>query len=100
MIMVAHHYAGVYPKTGPRAGFARCRQQSLPVPVILENLLPVTATGHHVIPRAETPTLKPNMSLFKVPLHIGLMAHVRHPGEDAAIEVVQRGRQLGWSPGE
>ena len=100
MIMVAHQYAGVYPKTGPRAGFAQRLQQPLPVPVILENLLPVTATGHHVIPLAETPTLKPNMSLFQDPLHVGLMAHARHPGEDAAIDVLQRDRQRGWSPGE
>jgi hypothetical protein len=43
MIIVAHQHAGVYPKTGLRAGFAQRLQDSLPVLVVLENLLPVTA---------------------------------------------------------
>ena len=45
----------MYPKTGLRAGFAQRLQESLPVPVILEKLLPVIAPGHHVIHRARIP---------------------------------------------
>lgn len=42
----------MYLKTGLRAGFAQRLRESLPVPVILENLLTVIAMGHHVIHRA------------------------------------------------
>ena len=52
MIIVAHQHAGMYPKTGLRAGFAQLLQESLPVLVVLENLLSVTATGQHAIHRA------------------------------------------------
>ena len=39
-------------KTGRRADFAQRLQESLPVPVILGNLLPVIAPGHPVTHRA------------------------------------------------
>ena len=35
------------------AGFAQRLQESLPIPVLLENLRPVTAPGHHVLHRAQ-----------------------------------------------
>ena len=50
--MVARQYAGVNPKTGLLAGFAQRLPEWLLVPGILDNLLAVTAPGHHVIRRA------------------------------------------------
>jgi hypothetical protein len=68
-------------KTCRRADFARRLQESMPVPVILGNLLPMIAPGHPVTHRARmldanrlgraraddragTPPAKPNMSPF------------------------------------
>ena len=47
-----HQHVGVNPKAVLRASFAQRLQPSLPSPIILEKLLPVTATGHHLIHRA------------------------------------------------
>ncbi len=51
---VAHQRAGVNPKSGLLAGFAQRLPESLPVPVVSENLLPMTAPGHHMIHRGGT----------------------------------------------
>src|ERR1035441_1123319 len=51
MIMVAHQHVGMNPKAGLLARFAQRLQESLAVLIILENLLPVSPTGHHVIGR-------------------------------------------------
>jgi hypothetical protein len=53
--VVAHHHAGVNPETGLCARFAQHLQKSLAILIILENLLPVGLTGHHVIGRVPCP---------------------------------------------
>src|SRR5439155_10572230 len=51
VIVVTHQPVGVNLPAGLLARLTQRLQKALPVPVILENLLPAVATGHHVIHR-------------------------------------------------